>query len=96
VFAGSDAIAVGVLGALEEAGLRVPRDVSLVGYDDIQLAGDLRPQLTTVHVPYEELGRTAVRMALDGGRGPEGRPAQRAVLGTHVVVRDSVGRPASR
>ncbi len=95
VFAGSDAMAAGVLEAFEEAGLRVPQDVSLVGYDDVELARDLRPQLTTVRVPYEELGRTAVRMALDGGRAPDGRAVRHAVLGTHVVVRGSVARPPS-
>jgi LacI family transcriptional regulator len=93
VFAETDEIAAGALDALHEAGLRVPQDVSLVGYDDIALARDLRPQLTTVHVPYEELGRTAVRMALDGA-GPRQGGARRAVLGTHVVVRGSVTRPA--
>ncbi|HKT05972.1 MAG TPA: LacI family DNA-binding transcriptional regulator [Rugosimonospora sp.] len=100
VFAETDGIAAGVLEALHEAGLRVPQDVSLVGYDDIELARDVRPQLTTVHVPYEELGRTAVRLALDSGRPPGGRAVRRAVLGTHVVVRGSVARaqpqPAQR
>jgi LacI family transcriptional regulator len=96
VFAGTDSMAAGVIEALDEAGLRVPEDISLVGYDDIELAREVRPQLTTVHVPYEELGRTAVRMALDDGHRPDGRAEQHAVLGTHVVVRGSVGRPASR
>ncbi|HKT01930.1 MAG TPA: LacI family DNA-binding transcriptional regulator [Rugosimonospora sp.] len=91
VCTGTDQMAAGVLDALDEAGLRVPQDVSLVGYDDVQLARDLRPQLTTVHVPYEELGRTAVRLALDGGRA-----VRRAVLGTHVVVRGSVSRLVQR
>ncbi len=86
IFAGTDHMATGVLEALDEAGLRVPDDVSLVGYDDIELARDLRPRLTTVHVPYEDLGRAAVRLALDG------RPVPRTVLGTHVVVRQSVAK----
>jgi LacI family transcriptional regulator len=86
VFAETDEMAAGALDALDQAGLRVPEDVSLVGYDDIALARDLHPRLTTVHVPYEELGRTAVRMALDGAGARDGR----AILGTHVVVRGSV------
>jgi LacI family transcriptional regulator len=93
VMAATDAMAAGVLEALYEAGLRVPDDISLVGYDDIELARDLRPQLTTVRVPYEELGRTAVRLALDGAGAPEGRAVRRADLGTHVVVRGSVAGP---
>jgi LacI family transcriptional regulator len=87
VFATSDMVASGALTALREAGVAVPDEVSLVGYDDIPLARDLFPPLTTVHVPYEELGRTAVRAAL--GRG-SGAAEARTTLGTHVVVRASV------
>jgi LacI family transcriptional regulator len=92
VFAMTDMSATGALAAFDEAGVRVPEDVSLVGYDDIQLAADLRPKLTTVHVPYEELGRTAVRLALDLREGRIGEADQHVVLGTHVVVRNSVSR----
>jgi LacI family transcriptional regulator, galactose operon repressor len=87
VLATSDMVATGALTALHEAGVSVPGDVSLVGYDDIAFARDLHPPLTTVHVPYEELGRTAVRTAL--GRRP-GAADERITLGTHVVVRGSV------
>ncbi|MEU9291273.1 LacI family DNA-binding transcriptional regulator [Streptomyces sp. NPDC048275] len=91
VMATTDMVAAGALTALREAGLRVPADVSLVGYDDIPFARDLYPALTTVHVPYEELGRLAVRTAL--GRTPDA-PDEHLLLGTHVVVRDSVTPPA--
>ncbi|MER5220889.1 LacI family DNA-binding transcriptional regulator [Streptomyces flaveus] len=87
VMASTDMVAAGALTALHEAGLSVPDDVSLVGYDDIAFARDLHPPLTTVHVPYEELGRLAVRTAL--GRTPDA-PNEHLLLGTHVVVRDSV------
>ncbi|MEU3614893.1 LacI family DNA-binding transcriptional regulator [Streptomyces sp. NPDC006872] len=87
VVAATDMVAVGALAALHEAGLDVPGDVSLTGYDDIPFARDLRPALTTVHVPYEELGRLAVRTVL--GRSPDA-PGEHLLLGTHVVVRDSV------
>jgi LacI family transcriptional regulator len=87
VFAADDLVAAGALQALREAGRQVPADVSVVGYDDIPLAADLNPPLTTVHIPHEELGRTAVRLALHRG---DGGP-QHVVVGTHVVVRDSVG-----
>ncbi|RKN12438.1 LacI family DNA-binding transcriptional regulator [Streptomyces radicis] len=95
VFALTDAVAAGVLRALTEHGLGVPEDISLAGYDDVPPATDLRPRLTTVHVPYEELGRTAVRLALDRSPGADG-PDQHALLGTHVVVRDSIGPPRHR
>ncbi|GAB2874116.1 LacI family DNA-binding transcriptional regulator [Streptomyces mayteni] len=90
VFAVTDAVAAGALQALTEHGLAVPEDVSLAGYDDVSPAADLRPQLTTVHVPYEELGRVAVRLALARRDRPD-RGQQHALLGTHVVVRESVG-----
>ncbi|MFM9444282.1 LacI family DNA-binding transcriptional regulator [Streptomyces acidiscabies] len=90
VVAATDMVAAGALTALHEAGLKVPDDVSLAGYDDIPYARDLYPALTTVHVPYEELGRVAVRTAL--GRTP-GASDEHLLLGTHVVVRDSVKPP---
>ncbi len=88
IFAATDVVASGVLVALREAGLRVPDDVSIVGYDDIPLARDLTPELTTVHVDHEELGRTAVRYALNRDRHAM---SQHTVIGTHVVIRNSTG-----
>jgi LacI family transcriptional regulator len=88
VFAVTDMIAAGVLQALRERGLRIPEDVSVVGYDDIPLARDLFPMLTTVHIPHEELGRNAVRLALSRAQRPQ---EQRMRMGTHVVIRDSAG-----
>ncbi|NEB02894.1 LacI family transcriptional regulator [Streptomyces sp. SID13726] len=88
VFAGSDVVALGALAALREAGLRVPQDVSVVGFDDVPFAADLTPALTTVRVPYEELGRTAVRLALERevGFGSDNH----VVLSTQLVIRESV------
>ncbi|UKD54631.1 LacI family transcriptional regulator [Amycolatopsis sp. FU40] len=80
VFAATDLVAAGARAALHAHGLRVPEDVSLVGYDDLELAEDLG--LTTVRVPYEDLGRAAVRLALSG--------REHSVLETSVVVRTSV------
>ncbi|MFF3848176.1 LacI family DNA-binding transcriptional regulator [Streptomyces sp. NPDC002328] len=90
VFAASDMVALGALAALREAGLGVPDDVSVAGFDDVPFARDLTPPLTTVRVPFEELGRTAVRMALDrdGSRAGD----DHVVLGTQLVVRQSVRR----
>ncbi|GAA3465393.1 LacI family DNA-binding transcriptional regulator [Saccharothrix longispora] len=87
VFAGNDLIAAGARQALREQGLRIPDDVSLVGFDDLPPAADI--DLTTVHVPHEELGRTAVRMALQRARD-KSRTAEHVMLGTHIVIRDSV------
>ncbi|WP_327318584.1 LacI family DNA-binding transcriptional regulator [Streptomyces sp. NBC_01235] len=97
VLAGTDIVAAGAMQALRSAGLRVPEDVSIVGYDDIPLASQLTPQLTTVHVPYEEMGRVALRAVADRREGGSGSrrsgDSEHLVLGTHVVVRDSVQPP---
>ncbi|NGO73449.1 LacI family DNA-binding transcriptional regulator [Streptomyces boncukensis] len=97
VFAATDMVALGALQALREAGLRVPEDVSVVGFDDIPVSRELAPGLTTVHVPYEELGRTAVRLVLGrrDGDAPDDARHQRVRLGTHVVVRGSTAAPAA-
>ncbi|MGC4942635.1 LacI family DNA-binding transcriptional regulator [Kribbella sp. DT2] len=91
VFAATDMIAAGVLRAIRDLGLRCPEDISVVGYDDVPFAADLFPALTTVHIPTEDLGRTAVRLAL---HRDEYETSQHVVLGTHLVVRDSVAAPA--
>lgn len=91
VFAITDMIAAGALKALREAGVRVPQDVSVVGYDDIPLSLDLTPELTTVHVPHEELGRAAVRLALNRNQ----YPVQHVKMGVHVAVRESSGPVSS-
>ncbi|WP_069770047.1 LacI family DNA-binding transcriptional regulator [Streptomyces sp. LUP30] len=102
VLAGTDIVAAGAMQALRAAGLRVPEDVSITGYDDIPLASQLTPQLTTVHVPYEEMGRVALRAVADRRRGAAAAAGRRCsdaehlVLGTHVVVRDSVRPPKRR
>ncbi|MGH4027869.1 LacI family DNA-binding transcriptional regulator [Actinomycetota bacterium Odt1-20B] len=90
VFGGDDRAAAAACTALREFGLRIPEDVSVVGYNDDPVAGDVVPGLTTVHIPGEELGRMAVRRALAGG--PRGAQ-ERHVLGTHIVVRESVRAP---
>ncbi|MFF3937074.1 LacI family DNA-binding transcriptional regulator [Streptomyces phaeofaciens] len=87
VCAGTDMVALGVLAALGEAGLSVPGDVSVVGFDDVPFAADLTPALTTVRVPYEELGRSAVRLALEREERVSGD--DHVVLSTQLVIRQS-------
>lgn len=91
VFAANDVVASGVLQALEENQIRVPEDVSLVGYDDIPLANELRPRLTTVHVSLEDMGKEAVRLALaDSGHDTGASYDDTLTVGTHIIIRDSV------
>ncbi|MEU5091607.1 LacI family DNA-binding transcriptional regulator [Streptomyces sp. NPDC021356] len=95
VFAANDIVAAGAAQAMEEAGVRIPQDMSLVGYDDIPVAQELRPRLTTVRIPLEEMGRQAVRVALNGGDEDDWRAPTTGTLrlGTHIVVRESVAAP---
>ncbi|MEU2618390.1 LacI family DNA-binding transcriptional regulator [Streptomyces sp. NPDC007157] len=92
IFCASDMSAAGAIAAARDLGRSVPGDLSVVGFDDIPLAEDLYPRLTTVHVPQQELGRSATRLALH--RRPTDPPSRRVVLGSHVVVRQSVAPPA--
>lgn len=90
IVAANDELAAGILAAAREMGRRVPDDLSVVGFDDVPMARDLWPPLTTLHVPRLEMGRTAARMALYGGGEKHVR------IGTHVVVRESTKRLAVR
>jgi LacI family transcriptional regulator len=63
----NDRIAFGAYQALSEAGLSVPADISVVSFDNDELAAYLRPGLTTVGLPHEDMGRKAVELLLDGG-----------------------------
>ncbi|MBN9214999.1 MAG: LacI family transcriptional regulator [Microbacterium sp. SCN 70-200] len=94
VFAGSDLQALGVIAAATEAGLSVPRDLSVVGYDDIALARWLSPQLTTVHQPLRRMGEEATRIVLRLAEG-ESVDTLRMDLATHLVVRGSTAPPAA-
>ena len=88
VFAANDAIALGLLRALDEAGARVPDDVSVVGFDDEPAAAFYGPGLTTVRQDFEELGRCAVR-AVCGAIAGEAAPGA-VVVPTRLVERGSV------
>jgi len=86
----NDLLAVGALRALSERGLRVPQDVSLAGFDDIALASELYPSLTTVRIHGYELGQRAAR-ALFGRINEPGRTQVAEVIATELVVRESTG-----
>lgn len=92
IVASNDLEAVGVLGAAREAGLRVPDDLSVVGFDDLPLARHTHPPLTTVHQPLAAMGRRAAEMLIGWVEGAEPVPS-RVVLPTRLVVRESSGPP---
>ncbi|MFC7614835.1 LacI family DNA-binding transcriptional regulator [Actinokineospora soli] len=88
LFAHNDFMAAGALDALRAAGLRVPDDVAVVGFDDIAIAAHTTPTLTTVRQPSHEMGEAAARLLLrllDGEPAPEGP----VVIPTSLVVRES-------
>ncbi|MET8155448.1 LacI family DNA-binding transcriptional regulator [Sphaerisporangium sp. NPDC005289] len=95
VFAANDEQALGVYAAIQQRGLRVPDDLSVVGFDDVPMSQWVTPPLTTVRQPIAELGALAVRTLLahqDGSGVPEGR----VELSTKLVVRASTAPPVRR
>ncbi|MFD0471116.1 substrate-binding domain-containing protein [Nonomuraea thailandensis] len=88
VFAASDEIALGAIQVARSRGLRIPEDLSVVGFDDTQIATMTAPMLTTVRQPLREMGAVALRMALRlaGGESVESRHLE---LATELVVRGS-------
>jgi LacI family transcriptional regulator len=88
IFASNDATAFGVMEAAREQGLRIPEDLSIVGFDDIPQAKSLHPALTTVYQPLEEMGRVATQM-LFGYLADPSRAEERIELPTQLVIRNS-------
>ena len=86
VFAVSDIMAVGALARLRAAGLSVPGDIALAGFDDIPTLRDVSPPLTTVRLPLKRLGEIAARLVLDGDAPPQPRVVP---VPGEVVLRDS-------
>jgi len=90
VFVASDTVALGALQAIQEAGLRVPQDMAVCGFDDIPLAKFLTPSLTTVQLPAYGLGFAAAELLIrmiskDMIRNPH------VILSTELIIRNSCG-----
>jgi LacI family transcriptional regulator len=93
VFVASDVVAFGALDALRAQGRRVPRDISVVGFDDIPLAAFVDPPLTTVRLPAYDLGHAVATALLERIAHPG--PARRILLPTKLMLRSSTGPPSS-
>jgi len=93
IFAASDMMAIGALKALREAGLRVPEDIALVGFDDVSMASAVVPALTTVRQPISRMGSMATEILLGMLNSSNGAliPPQKVILPTELVVRYSCG-----
>jgi len=89
LFAFNDISAMGAIRALRESGLRVPEDVSVVGFDDIQSAGYHNPGLTTVRQPLREMGRTAAELLLKRINRPQADRQDQHIVEPELVVRES-------
>jgi DNA-binding LacI/PurR family transcriptional regulator len=92
VFAANDAMSFGVIRAVSEAGLRVPEDISVIGFDNLELASIIRPPLTTIHQPKYELGTSAVEILLRHAQRPESWTPEHRLLGVKLVERESCRR----
>lgn len=90
VIAINDLLAMGVYRGLIEAGLRIPQDISVIGFDNTYLSEFMNPPMTTVHIPREELCKTAVEMLLEEGDNRKGREVK---IETKLVIRESTAVP---
>ncbi len=90
VFAANDEMAAGIIDAALAAGLAVPEDLAVVGFDDTRIASMTRPRLTTVHVPMASMGQAAIDLLCQRFDDPQ-RPSTKLVLASELVVRESCG-----
>lgn len=88
VFTVSDSLAAGALRAIAQAGLRVPEDIAVVGFDGTELAEVVSPQLTTVEQPSREIGRTAVTLLMKRIDNPDAA-VERVMMDWRVISRAS-------
>jgi len=90
VFASSDLIALGALSAIDEYKLKVPDDISLIGFGDIYLSKFLKPSLTTIRRPFYNIGKTAVSLLLDRISGNVQKKINKFIIKGKLEIRDSV------
>lgn len=93
VVAGNDLIALGCYDAMRERGLRVPTDISVVGYNDTPFSDKLNPPLTTVHIPHYQLGVKSAELLIEGIAKPD-EPAVSVLLRPTLALRESTAPPA--
>lgn len=91
IFAANDSLAVGCYRAIQESGLRIPEDISVVGFNDISMAKYLTPPLTTIHVHMNFMGRKAVKMLAELIQQERSVNIHVSVA-TDLVIRESVSR----
>jgi LacI family transcriptional regulator len=87
IFAASDDLAIGAVQAIEHHGLSVPDDLAVIGFDDIPLADEMMPRLSTVRLPLEAMGRHAAELLMAGPG--EQLPAENISLPVELVLRET-------
>ncbi len=96
-FCAADNVALGVMAALDDVGLRVPQDVSVLGFDNVDRGRRYHPPLSTMHVPMEEIGQTALNLLEEARAIPRNdRIARRVELGCRLIVRGSTAGPRAK
>ena len=93
IFAGNDEMAIGVMKAARDRGLDVPRDLSIVGFDDLPMASRVWPNLTTVRLPIRDMGRMAAEKLTARSRGLDPAVLVQPEVDPSLVVRDSTATP---
>jgi len=95
ICAANDLVAIGAMQAINEAGLNIPRDISLVGYNDIWVASKLNPPLTTIQTPLIEMGEKAFAILLNLFKEDQNSDFERHVtIDANLIVRGSTARNA--
>jgi len=90
LFCANDIIACGCIKALKEEGIRVPEDISIIGFDDLPLSAVVDPPLTTIQVSKAQIGRMAIQLLVTRVRGPAGSPPVKVLIGGSLIERQSV------
>ncbi|WP_432829095.1 LacI family DNA-binding transcriptional regulator [Dactylosporangium sp. CA-092794] len=96
IFCANDLLALGVLQEMTQRGIRVPQDIAIVGYDDIEFAAAAAVPLSSVRQPREQLGRTAAALLLDEIEDDGRHEHRHVVFQPELIVRESSGRPRGR
>ena len=89
IFVWDDRLAIGAIKAIFEAGKRIPQDIAIVGYDDIEISEFLFPPLTTVRHPSHEIGKTATRILIDRLESEDESELKRVVLKPELIIRQT-------
>lgn len=92
-FADNDTLALGAIKALKEKGFKIPRDISIIGFDDIPYSAVSSPALTTIHVQRKQIGKLAVEQLLKIKKDKKNKPVKTLITG-NLIIRDSIAKKA--